>query len=350
MPNGGRGHSSCVSEDELSLGKARTRILTFVSCLVLVVSVFGVSASRAAEDQPTDPILLMIKTAATTDGGKNLIPVLETAIAAAPERGQELADYARSLTSDRVAEINDAIGIDTTPAQQKGIAQNSVKSETDQAGFFAFSAWDGEIDLGGTLNTGNTSAKAFSGSVKLSHAVGLWRHKIAMSFDYGRNDGVLTKRRLLASYQLNYETDSRIYAFGRTEYENDTFSGFDHRVYGGTGFGYRFFNSDNLQWSAEAGPGLRYAQVSQGPGDETKFTFRSATSFKWLIFPSTVFSQDAEYLLNGSDTLNATTALTVALTEKLSGRISFNLRSDSKPPLGAVATDTTTKASIVYGF
>ena len=334
----------------MSLGKAHTRILILVSCLVLIGSVLGVSASRAAEDPPTDPLLLMIKIAATTDGGKNLIPVLETAIAAAPERGQELADYARSLTSNRVAEINDAIGLESTPTQRTALGHSTVKSETDQTGFFAFSAWDGEVDLGGSINTGNTKAKSFSGSIDLTHAVGLWRHEIDLAFDYGRNDGELTKRRLLASYQLNYETDSRIYAFGRTEYENDKFSGFDHRIYGGTGFGYRFFNSDNLQWSVEAGPGLRYAQVSQGPGDETKFTFRSATSFKWLIFPSTVFSQDAEYLLNGSDTLNATTALTVALTEKLSGRISFNLRNDSKPPLGTVGTDTTTKASIVYGF
>ena len=334
----------------MSLGKAHTRTLSLVSCLVLIVSVLSVSASRAAEDKPADPILLMIKTAAETDGGKNLIPVLETAIAAAPERGQELADYARSLTTDRVAEINSAIGMEAAPVRQTGLNQNTVKSETDQTGFFAFSAWDGEIDLGGAINTGNTRAKTFSGSVDLTHAVGLWRHKIDLSFDYGRNNGLLTKRRLLTSYQLNYETNARIYAFARTEYENDKFSGFDHRIYGGTGFGYRFFNSDNLQWSVEAGPGLRYAQVSQGPGDETNFTFRSATSFKWLIFPSTIFSQDAEYLLNGSDTLNATTALTVALTEKLSGRISFNLRNDSKPPLGAVATDTSTKASIVYGF
>ena len=295
-------------------------------------------------------MLLMIKTAATTDGGKNLIPVLETAIAAAPEREEEFADYARTLTADKVAEINEATGMEAPPVRPTPVVQNSVKSQTDQTGFFAFSAWDGEIDLGGSINTGNTDAKAFSGSFDLTHAVGLWRHKIDLTFDYGRNSGALTKRRLLTSYQLNYETNARIYAFGRTEYENDKFSGFDHRVYGGTGFGYRFFNTDNLQWSVEAGPGLRYAEVSSGPGDETNFTFRSATSFKWLIFPSTVISQDAEYLLNGSDTLNATTALTVALTEKISGRISFNLRSDSKPPLGAVATDTTTKASVVYGF
>ena len=334
----------------MSLGKARTRISNFVSCLVLIGSFVGAFSLQAAEDKPTDPILLMIKTAATTDGGKNLIPVLETAIAAAPERGQELADYARSLTSDKTAEINEAIGMERPTPRATPVVQNSVKSQTDQTGFFAFSAWDGEIDLGGSINTGNTSAKAFSGSIDLTHAVGLWRHKIDLSFDYGRNSGVLTKRRLLTSYQINYETNARIYAFGRTEYENDRFSGFDHRIYGGTGFGYRFFNSDNLQWSVEAGPGLRFAQVSQGPGDETNFTFRSATSFKWLIFPSTVLSQDTEYLLNGSDTLNSTTALTIALTEKLAGRFSFNLRSDSKPPLGSVATDTTSKASIVYGF
>lgn len=292
----------------------------------------------------------MIKTAATTDGGKNLLPVLQTAIAAQPARQQEFADYARKLEPGRVAEINQSIGITKAPTPQKAIAKGTVKDETDQAGFFAFSAWDGEVDLGGTLNTGNTDAKAFSGSVKLSHAVGLWRHKIAVAFDYGRNDGVLSKRRLLASYQLNYETNERIYAFGRTEYENDKFSGFGYRVYGGTGFGYRVFNSDDLQWSLEAGPGGRYVDISDAGNGQTDFIFRTASSFKWLVFPSTILSQETEYLLNHSDTLNATTALTVALTDKLSGRLSFIVRNDSNPPPGAVSTDTTTKASIVYGF
>lgn len=339
----------------MGLGKARTRFL-FVTFSLLIGSCLIAPVGHAADSQPQDPLLLMIKTAATTDNGKNLLPVLETAVTAAPDRAEEFEEYARSLLPDRVAEINDAMGVAETPiqtetrVQQKAVATNTVKSQTDQTGFFAFSAWDGEVDLGGSLNTGNTKAKAFSGSVKLTHAVGLWRHKIEVDFDYGRNDGILSKRRLFGSYQLNYETNARIYAFGRTEFENDKFSGFDHRIYGGTGFGYRIFNSDNLQWSIESGPGIRYAKVTAGPGNETKFTFRGATSFKWLIFPSTVFSQDMEYLLNGSDTLNSTTALTVALTDKLSGRISFNLRNESRPPDGALATDTATKASIVYGF
>lgn len=303
-----------------------------------------------ADSNPSDPLLLMLKTAATTADGKNLMPVLETAIAAAPDRRQELTDYARSLAKDRIAEINDSVGIAATPTPQQAMAKGTVKTETDQTGFFTFSAWDGEVDLGGTINTGNTDAKAFSGSVKLSHAVGLWRHKIAAQFDYGRNNGVLSKRRLLASYQLNYETDDRIYAFGRSEYENDKFSGFGYRLYGGTGVGYRVFNSDALQWSLEVGPGGRYVDNSSTGGAETDFIFRTATSFKWLVLPSTVLSQDMEYLLNHSDTLNSTTSLTVALTDKLSGRVSFIVRNDTNPPTGAVNTDTTTKASIVYGF
>jgi putative salt-induced outer membrane protein len=333
----------------LSLSKARTRLL-FIICVTLIGPVFIGQTLCGAEMPGSDPLLLMITTAAAASGGKNLLPVLETAIEAAPDRRDELAEFARDLAPDRVAEINAALGLSETPTPQKAMAKNSVKSETDQSGFFRFSAWDGEVDLGGTLNTGNTPAKAFSGSVKLSNAIGLWRHKLAASFDYARNDGNVTKQRLLTSYQLNYETDSRAYAFGRTEYEDDRFSGFNYRIYGGGGFGYRLFNGDTVQWSAEAGPGLRYARVSDTGGDEAQFTFRTASSFKWLVFPSTVFAQDTEYLLNGSNTLNSTTSLTVALTDKLSGRMSFNLRNDSSPPPGAVSTDTTTKASIVYGF
>ena len=333
----------------MSPAKARTRFFTLISVALLGSIIIGPNLC-AAETQPSDPLLYMIATAAAANDGKNFIPVLETAIEAAPDRRNEFADYARALAPDRVAEINAALGLTGTPTRQKALAKNSVKSETDQSGFFRFSAWDGEIDLGGAINTGNTDAKAFSGSIKLSNAIGLWRHKIAASFDYARNNGNLTKQRLLTSYQLNYETDERIYAFGRTEYEDDRFSGFNYRIYGGGGFGYRLFNGDTIQWSVETGPGLRYANVVNVGGGDAEFTFRTASAFKWLVFPSTVFSQDTEYLLNGSNTLTTTTAITVALTDKLSGRMSFNLRNDSNPPAGAVNTDTTTKASIVYGF
>lgn len=310
------------------------------------------SCEAQAENEPAkggDPILMMIDAAAARDGGANLLVVLETAIAVAPERREELIAYARKSAPEG-ADFS-AVGSARTAASAQpksgAVASASVKSGQ---GDEAYPLFEGEVDLGGTFNTGNTSEKALAVALKVGYDTGLWQHVLATAFDYSRKEGLTTKERWFLSYQVNRDIGQRFYGFGRGEYVKDRFTGFDYRLYGGGGLGYRLVEQDDMEWSLEAGPGARYSQVVATGLAETEFTFRLASAFEWEMSETARITQGVEYLMNGTRTLDATTALTVKLSEKLSGRASFTVRNDSDPPPGVEPTDTTTKASLVYGF
>jgi putative salt-induced outer membrane protein len=292
-----------------------------------------------AQDSPISaPVAAMIRAAATLDDGAALEAVLQTAIRTFPDQREALIALAQSLARSQDA-----------PAEAPADPPAEPTAEPGPGGFFSLSGWQGQIDLGGTLNNGNTREKAVSTALSVKRDANRWKHAAKLTFDFTQSGGVTTKQRLFAAYQLDYKFSDRAYALGLADYEDDSFSGFTNRVNLGAGFGYKVLATEHHHWSLEAGPGLRLDNIAGG-GRDTSLVGRMASRFSWDISDTAIFSHDASALIDGGALLEATAALTLKINAALSGKLSYNARYNTRPPAGIRKTDTTTRASIVYSF
>ena len=100
----------------------------------------------------------------------------------------------------------------------------------------------------------------------------------------------------------------------------------------------------------DGGPALRQTLYTDGL-NENELGARASLTYRWTIKDGFTFSEDASVVSSdGSTTLFSNTALSAKLSEVISGKISFNVQSETDPLPGRERTDTATRASIVYSF
>ena len=119
------------------------------------------------------------------------------------------------------------------------------------------------------------------------------------------------------------------------------------------GPGYQIFDTDKLKLSVEAGPGFRQARErSEDGGSMNKdLVGWGAVDFGWQITDGTKFTN----VFGGTgDSKRAqmenTTALTLTIIDDFAARLSYEVRHDTDPGKDTNKTDTTAKATLVYGF
>ena len=210
--------------------------------------------------------------------------------------------------------------------------------------------WSGKAELGGWLSTGNSDNAGITGSIALNREGIRWRHKLAGQFDYQETDHVATRRHYLASYEPNYKIDDRAYIYGAAQYESDRFSGYDDRYSASIGAGYSAVKSSKVKLDVELGPAYRHTEFTDNTV-ESSLAARGSMDFNWKLTAALSVSQAASaYLQHYNSTLAGTTALNAKLIGPLSAQLSYNVQYESMPPIGAVQTDTTSRAALVYSF
>jgi putative salt-induced outer membrane protein len=213
------------------------------------------------------------------------------------------------------------------------------------------SRWSGHVELGGSRSTGNTDRTQFSGAVRVKYEKARWEHKANLSFDFARDDGQTTAQRLVANLEPRYRLTPRTFAFGFGEYEDDRFGGFSYRLTEVVGLGYRLVDEEAVKLIVEAGPGSRQSKVKSTGDTEVEVVGQFKGDFAWKLSDSATLS-DNLVAVAGSErhTIDNTTALTMKIVDRLSGKLSFNVRHNTDVPAGTESTDTLTKGSLVYDF
>lgn len=220
--------------------------------------------------------------------------------------------------------------------------------------------WSGEGSFSASTSTGNTETSQLGLGLTLDYETGRWIYGVTASADYGETDGTETQNRFLFGGKADVQLGDKLFGFGQGSYESDEFSGFESRIFVGGGLGYHIFEQDNLKWDVRGGPGFKIDEVrpimTNGvittPG-ETEESFsvigNSDLAFKFNENVGLTNVTTGLYAKESTQLTN-TTALTATLTNALSARMSFDVRHDTNPPAGFEATDTVTKASLVYKF
>ena len=297
-------------------------------------------AAAQAEAQIPDIAQALLDAAYVTGDTAEIAAVARAVKAVFPDYETQIEDQ----TVQKIAALQ--------PADNKDDAAAPTDEEDDaRGGVLAVSPWDGKIQASGIFSSGNSENAAVGIAIDAARTSGDFVHNVTAFFDLGSSDGVTSKKRWGAAYQLDYNLSDRTYSFTRFSYEEDEFSGFDYRLFAGAGLGHFFAKSDEVTWKVEGGPGYRYSPIDDTREIEQEFAIYASSELDWVIREGLVFEQDFNTTWTSpTTTFQSVTALSTALTDTLSTAISFEYRYETDPPLGRENTDTTARASLNYGF
>ncbi|WP_041392393.1 DUF481 domain-containing protein [Sphingobium sp. SYK-6] len=269
--------------------------------------------------------------------------MLDAAIASGSE-----ADIASVAKVAKVANPADAKEIDAMVASHRQAVKRAELAHKREAS--TFEDWHGNGELGGSTTTGNTRSAGLSAGLTLTKTGIKWRHRVRATTDYQRNDGATTRNQWMASYEPNFQLRDSFYLFGLAMYEKDRFQGFSDRTTVSGGFGYRAVETDDLKIDIKGGPAWRGTHWLDDPATN-ELEGLAGTDLVWRLTSRIEISDNAQAIWGADNsTYSNTAAFTAKLNGSLSGRFSYAVRHETNPPPGSVATDTITRATLVYGF
>lgn len=254
-----------------------------------------------------------------------------------------------SQTAAKVASLKPALA--DAADENTDDASSKKASAPEPASAFALSPWDGKISASGLRSTGNSENAAVGVAIDAARTARAFTHNITAYFDLGESNGVTNQRRWGGAYQLDYDFGDRTYVYGRVSYDEDQFSGFDYRLFGGGGLGHYFVQSKPFTWKVEGGPGYRYSPLQGSTEIDQNFAVYAASELDWTIREGVTLEQDFNTTWTSpTTTFQSVTALTTKIWGDISTGLSFEYRYETDPPAGRDNTDTIAKASLIYGF
>jgi len=297
------------------------------------------ATSASAQTEAPDLARAMLEAAQKTGDPAQVDAVANAVLEVFP-------DYADAIEVQRaaiVAEMAPPEVVEEPPAEEA--------EETDPRGVIGLGEWVGSVSAGASIATGNSENVAAGFAIDARREHGIFAHNIDAGIDLASSNGVRTQKRWYGAYQLDVAISDRSYAYGRFSYDEDEFSGFDYRLFGGAGLGYYLAKSKPFSWKVEGGPGYRYSPIDDTRETESEFALYGSTEIDWLIRDGVLFEQNiGATWTSPTTTIESLTALTTTLTQTLSTTVSYRVRYETDPPLGRENTDTLLKASVNYGF
>lgn len=259
-----------------------------------------------------------------------------------PAKLAVIADVAKATNPQSAAEIDARVAqikADRTKAQEEALASQGL-----------LEGWSGSGEVGAFASSGNTNTRGVAIGVNVAKETLKWKHSLRGFVDYQRQEGVTTRERYLAGYQGNYNISDRLFALLALSYEKDEFSGFESRFSQSLGLGYKVLTGPDLILTLEGGPALRQTKFTNGLQDNS-LAARIAGDFKWQFSPSISLTENASYFYDDSNnSFQSLTALNAKINSALTARISYQINTESNPPLGRRNSDKVSRMTVVYSF
>ncbi|URW76857.1 DUF481 domain-containing protein [Sphingomonas donggukensis] len=287
--------------------------------------------------------------AATAASGEiqSIPPALKSMLDAAMTSGSEaevatIAKYAAGAAPDSAADIQKLAN--DWKAARRAAADRTLR----EAGFLDLMR--GRIEVGGFMTSGNTDTTGLTAIVDLTREGFRWRHKLKLLGEYQESAGVVSREHYLAAYEPNFKVDDRLYIYGAAQYESDRFLGYMDRYSASAGAGYTAWRTPDLKLDVELGPSFRRTDFTE-QADTSELGARGSLDFNWRVSPGITVTQAASaYIQNINSTVTGRTAVQAKLFGPLSAQLSYAVSYESRPAVGRVNTDTTSRASLVYAF
>jgi putative salt-induced outer membrane protein len=248
-----------------------------------------------------------------------------------------------TAAADAVESIEDSI----TDAAERDVSK--FGNEGREVGSY------GSVSLRGTT-TSNDGATSSDVGVGLRYGTfdGVNGIDVTAAFVYGEDDGVQTENNLQLGIDYRRDFNDTMFAYAKANASFDklstTVGEYEQDVFVGAGLGYRIFNTADTQWSVQAGPGYRAANVVGG-GEVSE----AAASVSSNVFKSLT---DTTHVTNDTDVIYSETATTVtndlainaALTDTLTMRTSYTTNFNDQSDATFSDAENTLGVSVVYNF
>ncbi|WP_162818046.1 DUF481 domain-containing protein [Aquirhabdus parva] len=184
--------------------------------------------------------------------------------------------------------------------------------------------------LNNTTNTDGTSSNksSIAGHVTFKRMQGDWGQELKAeaigSSDSNSSDNV---ERYLASGKMMHSEGS-FYEFGKLQWEKDRSSAFDYQTSLTGGIGSELYRDDVQFLNGEIGAGVRYSVEDLPPQkDKTEAIGTLAAHYERILTKTVSFTQDLGYDYgSSSNTFRSRSALSMMMTDKLSGLFSFDYK------------------------
>ncbi len=213
----------------------------------------------------------------------------------------------------------------------------------------------GSVSLRGT-STSNDGATSSDVGVGLRYGTfdGVNGIDVTAAFVYGVEDGVETENTLQAGLDYRRDFNDTLFAYAKANASFDKLSTatgeYKQDIFVGAGLGYRIFNTADTQWSVQAGPGYRAAQLVGG-GEVSEAAASVSSNFYKSLTDTTYVTNDTDVIYSETaTTVGNTLALNVALTDTLTMRTSYSTNFNDTTDDAFSDAENTFGVSVVYNF
>lgn len=237
----------------------------------------------------------------------------------------------------------------------KNVSEPAGVTVVDAGGMVAsndevFSTWSSEAELGFIKTTGNTETESLNFKFGLNNKRKDWEHSLKAEAANSSDSTGSTAERYFLSLRTQYSLSERSYLFGRLQYEDDRFSGYNYQASEVFGYGRRLVNKDTLKVNAEAGSGIRQNNFENGDS-KSESIFLIGTDIDWKISKSASLTEALTSEVGEDRTISkSVTGLKTKINSSLSSKITYTVKHASEVPVGTKKTDTELAVTLVYAF
>ncbi len=192
--------------------------------------------------------------------------------------------------------------------------------------------WSGDISIGASWQSGNTSQRSITTSAELARRTPDTTLLMDYLGNYSQVNDVQNENndRLNISYDIRLNRDWFVRPF-QAEYYKDPLANIAYRITPAVGAGYYIFDRDDFEWTLAAGPGYQYLvfeNVEPGQSDNTRaMLFMLQSSLKLDITNRITFIQKWQSIftseLAGRYTQHTVTTLEFEIKHHLNLDVSY---------------------------
>lgn len=212
--------------------------------------------------------------------------------------------------------------------------------------------YSGSVALRGIANSGNTDTVDVGIGADLNYVAGVNGYELQLSYSYGETDGSKTDEALYYGLEYTRDFSPTVFAFAKLQGSVNEFSTFENDTFASVGAGYRIYNDADRQWSVQAGPGYRFAELSDiASADVSEGAVGASSDYAQRLSDTLFLTNDTDIIASSSSTeVVNNLALSVSMTDTLALRSSVLTKWTSDPAVDAKSTDNTFGLSVVYSF
>lgn len=214
----------------------------------------------------------------------------------------------------------------------------------------------GSVAMRAIAQTGNSESTDVGIGSDLNYVWGPNGIELQLNYAYSDDDDAVGGTDESLFYNLEYTRDFTPVTFGfakvQGSYDGATDAEFETDTFVSFGAGYRVYNTEDLQWSVQAGPGYRFAEFNDiTSGDVSEGAFGISSDYAHKLTDTVFLTNDTDIIWSESNTkLYNDLALNVSMTDSLALRTSILTEYTSDVTAPAKNTDNTFGVSLVYSF